>query len=117
MWYALMAEDSIVDQALAGFAKAKWKTKDAASKASQAEMAFSCVLARRAPEVALPILEDYVARGRAFEGSETHQTYLELCRVQNRQPVPALPETGKWQSKPQLQPASPPVPVKPVIPV
>ncbi|HEY1336032.1 MAG TPA: hypothetical protein VGF59_00915, partial [Bryobacteraceae bacterium] len=117
MWYALMAEDSIVDQALAGFAKAKWKTKDAASKASQAEMAFSCVLARRAPEVALPILEEYVASGRAFEGSETHQAYLELCRVHNRQPAPALPETGKWASKPQPQSANPPVPVKPVTPV
>jgi hypothetical protein len=112
MWYALMAEDSIVDQALAGFAQAKWKTKDAASKASQAEMAFSCVLARRAPEVALPILEQYVAAGRAFEGSETHQAYLELCREQNRQPVRALPETGKWAAKPQPQSVNPPGPAE-----
>jgi hypothetical protein len=55
MWYGLIAEDTRVDYALAGFAKAKWKTRDAAAKASQAEMAFSCILARREPVVALPI--------------------------------------------------------------
>jgi hypothetical protein len=95
MWYALIAEDSRVDEALAGFAKVKWKTKDSAAKASQAEMAFSCVLARREPDIALPILEEYVASGRAFEGSETHVIYQELCRLRNRKPVPALPENSK----------------------
>jgi hypothetical protein len=91
IWYALIARDQEVDEALAGFAQAKWKTAEAAQRAAQAEMAFSYVLSRLAPEIALPILERYVASGRAYEGSKTHRIYEELCLRANRQPVAATP--------------------------
>jgi len=84
MWYALVARDRAVDKALAGFAKARWKTKEIEKRAAQAEMAFSYVLAERAPEVALPILKELVKSGRAFPDSKTHRTYEELRRRMKR---------------------------------
>jgi hypothetical protein len=47
-------------ESLAGFAKAKWKTKENRQCAAQAEVAFSYVLAERAPKTALPVLESGV---------------------------------------------------------
>ena len=91
MWYVLIAEDPAVDEALTGFAAVKWKTRDAAARAAQAEMAFSFVLSERAPEKALPILENLVASGQAFAGSATHRVYEQLCAKKNRRPVPAIP--------------------------
>jgi hypothetical protein len=79
IWAALVARDPVVDEALAGFSKAKWKTKENARCAGQAEMAFSYVLAERAPETALPVLESMVSSGRATPGSATHRTYQALC--------------------------------------
>ena len=80
MWYALVARDQEVDEALASFAQAKWKTAEVAKRAAQAEMAFSYVLSRLAPEIALPILERQVASGHAYEGSKTHRIYEEMRR-------------------------------------
>lgn len=50
IWTALIAKDPAVDEALAGFANAQWKTKEHQRRAAQAEMAFSYVLAQRAPQ-------------------------------------------------------------------
>ncbi|HLK69980.1 MAG TPA: hypothetical protein VKU19_41410 [Bryobacteraceae bacterium] len=104
MWYVLVAEDSVVDDALTGFAKAKWKTKESAKRAPRAEMAFSYVLSQRAPLVALPILEEQVASGRAFLGSETQKIYEALCKEYHRQPVPAIPEKVAKGASPQTTP-------------
>jgi hypothetical protein len=78
IWTALIAEDPAVDEALAGFADASWKTKDSGNKAAQAEMAFSYVLAERAPKKALPILEGMVQSGRANRDSATYRIYQGL---------------------------------------
>jgi hypothetical protein len=91
MWYALIARDQEVDEALAGFAHVTWKNAEAARRAAQAEMAFSYVLSRLAPEIALPILERYVASGQAHEGTKTQRIYTELCLSANRQPIAATP--------------------------
>jgi len=80
MWYALIAKDPRVDRALADFAKAKWRTKEIEKRTAQAEMAFSYVLAERAPEAALPILRGFVKSGRAYQDSKTEQTYQELLK-------------------------------------
>ncbi len=95
MWYALIAKDSAVDEALLGFAHVNWKTKDAAKRAAQAEMAFAHVISQRAPETALPILEPLVVSGQAFAGSATHRVYTELCARCNRQPVAAVRQETK----------------------
>jgi hypothetical protein len=78
IWAASIAEDPAVDEALAGFANASWKTKDSGNKAAQAEMAFSYVLAERAPKKALPILESMVRSGRANRDSATYRIYQGL---------------------------------------
>jgi len=92
MWYALLAKDADVDAALLAFANAKWKTKEVAKRAAQAEMAFSYVVGQRAPETALPLLEKLVATGQAFDGSESHRIYQQLCARYGRNAVPAIPE-------------------------
>jgi len=78
IWAALIAKDPAVDEALAGFAKANWKTQDSENKAAQAEMAFSYVLAERAPKKALPILKGMVQSGRANRDSATYRIYQGL---------------------------------------
>jgi hypothetical protein len=90
MWYALIARDRSVDDALLGFAHVQWKTKDSAKRAAIAEMAFSYVLSQRAPESAIPVLEKLVESGQAFEGSATHRIYGQLCADKNREPVAAI---------------------------
>ena len=95
MWYALLAKDARVDAALAGFAHAKWKTKQAAERASQAEMAFAYVLAERMPEKALDVLEAQLESGRAFQKSSTDRIYQSLCNRFGRKPLAAKPAASK----------------------
>ncbi|HEY3836798.1 MAG TPA: hypothetical protein VGL72_09510 [Bryobacteraceae bacterium] len=102
MWYALIAQDRAVDEALVGFARAKWKTKEVAKRVAQAEMAFSHVLAERAPETALPVLEELVLSGQAFEGSETHKVYQQLCTRSGRTEVAAVAKPLKPPKSPLL---------------
>ena len=102
MWYALIAKDPVVDQALAGFVHAKWKTREVEKRVAQAEMAFSYVLAERAPQVAFPILEAWVASGRAYQGSSGHKAYRELCTRLGRTPVNAIPEKTRPVKLPQM---------------
>jgi len=104
IWYVLIARDERVDRALLGFANARWKTKQFAKRVAQAEMAFSHVVGKRAPKAALPILEALVESGQAFEGSLTHQVYLELCASQNRTPVQAKPQNAAEARKPAPNP-------------
>jgi hypothetical protein len=92
MWFALAAKDPAVDNALIGFANARWKNKESAARAVLAEMSFAFVLAERTPENAIPILEMQVVSGHAFEGSKTHLVYKDLCARWNRAPVSAIPE-------------------------
>jgi hypothetical protein len=105
MWYALIAKDDAVDQALLTFANARWKTKQFAKRVAQAEMAFSYVVGQREPEAALPLLEALVESGRAFEGSTTHDVYQQLCARQNRVPVKA----GRQDARPAKEPAPNPI--------
>ncbi|HTS24471.1 MAG TPA: hypothetical protein VMH81_01260 [Bryobacteraceae bacterium] len=100
MWYALLAKDSAVDKALAGYSNARWKTRETANRVAQAEMAFSYVLAQRVPERALPILQDLVKSGQAFSGSAAHKNYLELCAQLGRKPIPAVELIAKPAKKP-----------------
>jgi hypothetical protein len=95
MWYALVAKDDAVDQALLSFAKARWKTKQFAKRVAQAEMAFSYVIEQREVKGALPILEALVESGRAFEGSMTHAVYQRLCAREGRVPVKAVAQDAK----------------------
>ena len=87
IWSALIAEDPAVDEALAGFVNAQWKTRENDRCASQAEMAFAHVLAHRSPGKALPILEEMVRSGQAGQGSATHKIYMDLCEKAGRQPA------------------------------
>jgi len=105
MWYALIAQDPMVDDALLGFARVKWKNKETSKRAAQAEMAFAYVISEREPESALPILEPLVASGHAFAGSTTHRVYMALCARWNREPVQAI----RAESKPHKSPAPNPI--------
>jgi hypothetical protein len=87
MWSALIAEDPAVDESLAAFSNAKWQTKENARCAAQAEMAFSHVMAERAPERAVEILEEMVRTKRAYPGSTSYKTYQALCARFGRVPV------------------------------
>ncbi len=83
MWVALVAADPVVDEALCRFAGARWKTKEHLRRAAQAEMAFAHVLAERAPEGAVTILEGMLASGRAKAGSFTEKA-LQALRLSSR---------------------------------
>lgn len=104
MWYALIARDSAVDEALLGFANTRWKNKETAARAAQAEMAFSYVLSQRMPVAALPILERLVETGQAFAGSTTHRIYQDPCARFDRQPAAAIPASPKPLKQPALNP-------------
>jgi hypothetical protein len=78
MWLALVAEDPAVDEALCRFGGAKWKTKEHLRRAAQAEMAFAHVLAERAPEGAVKMLEAMLAGGRVGAGSSTEKALQAL---------------------------------------
>ena len=84
IWAVLIAKDPAVDEALAEFAGARWKTKDSENKAAQAEMAFSYVLAERTPEKALPILEEMVQTRRARPGSASYRIFRAPAAIINR---------------------------------
>jgi hypothetical protein len=99
-----LPKDDTVDQALLGFANARWKTKQFAKRVAQAEMAFSYVLGQREPKAALPILEALVESGQAFEGSTTYRVYQELCARQKRAPVKAIPQKTKAPKEPLPNP-------------
>jgi hypothetical protein len=45
-----------------------------------------------------------VETGQAFEGSLTHQVYLELCASQNHTPVQAKPQNAAEARKPAPNP-------------
>jgi hypothetical protein len=104
MWYAMVAKDETVDQALLGFANARWKTKQFAKRVAQSEMAFSYVIGQREPKAALPILEALVESGQAFEGSTTHRVYQELCARHKRAPVKAISQRAKPPKAPAPNP-------------
>lgn len=57
MWYTLVAEDEAVDGALLGFGNVRWKNRQSAQRAAQAEMAFRYVAGQRKPGAALQVLE------------------------------------------------------------
>jgi hypothetical protein len=80
IWYAMVAEDPSVDEALAWFAQAQWKTKAAADRSAKAETAFSYVMAQRNPAAARDAFERLVQSGRAYQGSKVEKAYLELCQ-------------------------------------
>ena len=84
IWYALIAKDPRVDEAMAGFANAKWRTKEIAKRTAQADMAFSYVLAERAPDAALPILKEWVKSGRAYKDSKAGLTCRGLLKRRER---------------------------------
>ena len=93
MWYAALAEDSAVDEALSWFAQATWKNKDSAARAGKAETAFAHVLAQRSPELAIPAFERLIASGQAFGGSKIDAAYQELCQRRGKTPMPATPQS------------------------
>jgi hypothetical protein len=80
IWYAMVAEDPSVDEALAWFADAQWKTKDAASRSAKAETAFAYVMVQRNPAVARDAFERILQSGRAYQGSKIDAAYQDLCR-------------------------------------
>ncbi len=100
IWYAMVAEDAAVDEALAWFAQGKWKTKQSADRSAKAETAFSYVMMQRNPEAARDAFERIVQSGRAYQGSKIHAAYLELCK---RSGKPAVEARVAEQRGPDLE--------------
>ena len=89
IWYAMVAQDPSVDEALAWFAQAQWKTKAAADRSAKAETAFSYIMAQRNPAAAREAFERLVQSGSAYQGSKVHEAYQELCQRFGTPAVPA----------------------------
>jgi hypothetical protein len=89
IWYAMVAEDPQVDEALAWLAQARWKTKEAGDRAATADNAFCYVLAQRDPEAARQVFERMIQSGRAVEGTKIHAAYLKLSEQTGTPPVEA----------------------------
>lgn len=95
IWYALVAEDPQVDEAVAWFSQAQWKTKDAADRAAKADTAFCHVMTLRNPAMAREAFERMLQSGRAVEGYKIHQAYLKLSQEAGTAPVAARPAVHK----------------------
>jgi hypothetical protein len=78
IWYSMVAEDPSVDEALAWFSQAKWKTKESADRAARADTAFAYVMAQRSPDAARAAFEQMIQSGRAVQGTKTEAAYLKL---------------------------------------
>jgi hypothetical protein len=86
MWLALPAQDAAVDEAIAWFASAKWRSKRDRSCAESLVPAFLFVMAERSPELAHRALETMHGNGTALWG-KTHELYRELCVRLGRVPA------------------------------
>ena len=89
MWYAIVAEDPGVDEALAWYAKAKWKNKASSDRAATTATAFAYVLPARDPKLARRVFEEMLATGATFGGGKIEQAYRQLCELEAKQPVQA----------------------------
>jgi len=88
MWYAIVAEDPAVDEALAWYAKGKWKNQASASRADTTATAFAYVMRERDPRLARQAFEEMLASGATAGGGKIERAYQELCAEQAAQPRP-----------------------------
>jgi len=84
MWYALLAKDPQVDQALAWFATAQWKTKDAKNYTAKLLPAWAYVLGQRSIPLAVDALETYTREGGFQLEGKTYRMYTEYCSEAGR---------------------------------
>jgi hypothetical protein len=80
MWYALIAEDPQVDEALAWYGEAKWKNTASAARAATTATAFAYVLPQRDPRRAYEVFKQMLATGAAPAGGKIEQAYQALRR-------------------------------------
>jgi len=97
MWYALVAKDPQVDEAIAWFATASWKTKGAKSYTAKLLPAWAYVLGQHSIPLAVDALETYAREGGLQLEGKTFRMYQEYCAAAGRsagiaaQPAPPPP--------------------------
>ena len=92
MWYALIAENSAVDEALSWYAQAKWKNKASSDRAATTGTAFAYVMPERNPRLAHQVFEEMLATGATEGGGKIELAYRTLCERYGCQPVqPKVP--------------------------
>jgi len=78
MWYALIAENPQVDEALAWYGEATWKNTASAGRAATTATAFAYVLPERNPRRAYEVFKQMLATGAAPAGGKIDQAYQAL---------------------------------------
>jgi hypothetical protein len=86
MWYALLAKDAQVDEAIAWFALAEWRNKRDRSCSETILAAFVYVLLERSEELAYAALENVHRKGKVQLHGRLLQLYQELCARLGRAP-------------------------------
>jgi hypothetical protein len=86
MWYALLAKDPQVDEAIAWFASAEWRNKRDRSCSESILPAFTHAMLERSAELAYAALETFHRRGKVQLHGKVLQLYRELCARFGRSP-------------------------------
>jgi hypothetical protein len=87
MWYALLAGDPQVDEAVGWFASAEWRNKRDQSCSETLLPAFVYVMGERSEELAHQALETLHRKGKVHLRGKLLQAYLELCARLGRTPA------------------------------
>jgi hypothetical protein len=87
MFYALLAEDPQVDEAVSWFANARWKTKKDQGYVAKVIPAFVYCLMRRSDEFAHQTLEVYNRNAQVPLAHWSYRMYEQLCQRLGRVPT------------------------------
>jgi len=91
MWYALLAKDPEVDEAVAWFASAAWRSKRDQSCSETLLPAFAFVMLERSGELAYAAFETFHRKGKVQLHGKVLQLYQELCARLGRTPSAQAP--------------------------
>jgi hypothetical protein len=97
-WYAQLAKDAQVDEAVLWFATAKWKAKTDLDRTARLLPVWIHTLRERCPDKAIDAVHAYKATGQLDLTGKSLDLYNELCKAQGRSPEiepPVLPVFDK----------------------
>lgn len=108
LWYATLADDSSIDEAVASLAQANWKSKKDVGRLPVVLGPFLDLLERRRPELAHHAIEELIRRDIVFKGGKDWEAYVRLCAQLGCTPI------GARELPPVPQPPKPDDPAYPL---
>lgn len=105
LWYAQLAKDPAVDEAVCWFATAKWKTKADLARTARLLPMWIYTLSERSPDEALDAIHRYRSTGQLDLTEKSLALYKALCKRYGRTPEIAPPpppppfDKDAWMAK------------------